>query len=104
MFRRRRRNAETVVGPGNIRYNLDMGGWPLFLKHAAEHGYKAVPFCSWLRGMPSFPWEQPDKIRFIRSGLIVDMDVFTVEQSEGRIWSYLDAGFNKAKAAKAAHG
>jgi hypothetical protein len=53
-----------------------------------------------LRDCERFPWERPDKIRFSRDGLIVDVDVSTVEQSEGRLWSYLDAGFDRASAVR----
>lgn len=89
-----------TVGPDEVRYDFGMGGWLAFVRHAAEHGYTAIPFCSWLRGAPSFSWEQPDKVRFSRDGLITDMDVVTIVQCEGRIWNYLDRGFNKALAAR----
>lgn len=89
-----------VAGPEDGRYNFDTGGWPVFVEHAAERGYRATLFCSWLRGRPAFSWERPDKVRLSRDGLIMDMDVFTVEQSGSLIWSCLDAEFTRALEAR----
>jgi hypothetical protein len=89
-----------LVTPDQARFDFAAGGWPVFVRQAAEHGYTAIPFCSWLRGAPSFSWERPDKVRFARDGLICDMDMSTVEQSAERLWSYLDRGFDKALAVR----